>query len=128
MRAPVRLVHTHTCSMRLASGAEALVVRVLAEGGIAGYGFTFSEDVAAAREMAAWDAAARASGRPLVALLEAHPGLRAALIARAPAPGHPWSEGWRARLAGDAAAMPWEAETGFRALAWAEPAPARNSR
>jgi L-alanine-DL-glutamate epimerase-like enolase superfamily enzyme len=55
--------------MRVASGAEALVARVLLKDETAGYGFTLNEDAAVARDMAAWDALARAKGVPLYGLL-----------------------------------------------------------
>jgi L-alanine-DL-glutamate epimerase-like enolase superfamily enzyme len=55
--------------MRTAGGAEALVARVLAKDGTAGYGFTLNEDAGMARDMAAWDALCRSKGVPLHALL-----------------------------------------------------------
>ena len=63
MVAPVSIAHTHVHSLRIASGAEALVARVLAADGTAGYGFTLNLDAGVARDMAAWDALARASVR-----------------------------------------------------------------
>src|SRR5258706_1714979 len=69
MVAPVSIAHTHVHSLRLASGAEALVARVLAADGTAGFGFTLNEDAAVARDMAAWDALARSKGVALPALL-----------------------------------------------------------
>ena len=56
-------------SMRLASGAEALVARVLTTDGKEGYGFTLNDEAAVARDMAAWDALARSKDVPLHALL-----------------------------------------------------------
>ena len=55
--------------MRLASGAEALVARVLTADGIAGYGFTLNADAGVARDMAGWDALGRSKGVALFALL-----------------------------------------------------------
>ena len=55
--------------MRVASGGEALVARVLLKDGTSGYGFTLNEDAAVARDMAGWDALARAKGVPLYGLL-----------------------------------------------------------
>jgi L-alanine-DL-glutamate epimerase-like enolase superfamily enzyme len=55
--------------MRLADGTEVLAVRVRLAGGAAGHGYTRGEDVAAARDMAAWDALAISRGLPLHALL-----------------------------------------------------------
>ena len=69
MVAPVSIKHTHVHSLRIASGAEALVARVLAADGTAGYGFTLNMDAGVARDMAAWDALARAKGVPLCGLL-----------------------------------------------------------
>jgi L-alanine-DL-glutamate epimerase-like enolase superfamily enzyme len=67
--APVSIAHTHVHSLRLASGAEALVARVLAADGTAGYGFTLNLDAGVARDMAAWDALGRSKGVPLFGLL-----------------------------------------------------------
>ena len=69
MAAPVPIAHTHVHSMRLASGKEALVARVLAGDGTAGYGFTLNEDAAVARDMAAWDALCKSKGVALGLLL-----------------------------------------------------------
>lgn len=69
MAAPVSVSHTHVYSIRIAGGREALVARVLANGGVAGFGFTLNDDAGVARDMAAWDAAARLRGQPLYALL-----------------------------------------------------------
>ncbi len=69
MAAPVSIAHTHVHSLRLASGAEALVARVLAADGTAGFGFTLNLDAGVARDMAAWDALARAREVPLYGLL-----------------------------------------------------------
>jgi L-alanine-DL-glutamate epimerase-like enolase superfamily enzyme len=69
MVAPVSITYTHVHSMRVASGDEALVARVLAAGGVAGYGFTLNLDAGVARDMAAWDALGRAKGVPLFGLL-----------------------------------------------------------
>jgi len=67
--APVSIAHTHVHSLRLASGAEALAARVRIAGGSEGYGFTLNEEAVVARDMAAWDALARAKGVPLFGLL-----------------------------------------------------------
>ncbi len=69
MAAPVSIAHTHVQSMRVASGAEALVARVLAADGSAGFGFTLNLDAGVARDMAAWDALARSRKVPLCELL-----------------------------------------------------------
>ncbi len=123
MPAPIELVHSHTHSLRVASGDEALVVRVLTREGAIGIGFTLNFDVAVARDMAAWDAAARRANAPLWTLLgggarQAIPVLRAlgegldpwaagsvdAVLAARPrlliAPhAHPWEIAWCATLA-----------------------------
>lgn len=69
MNAPVSIAHTHVQSLRILSGAEALVARVLTAEGGAGYGFTLNLDAAVARDMAAWDALARSRRVPLCTLL-----------------------------------------------------------
>ena len=81
MAAPVRISHTHVCSIRLRSGREALVARVLAAGGPSGFGFTLNDDAGVARDMAAWDAAARVREQPLHALLGGNPA-RQVLVRR----------------------------------------------
>ena len=69
MAAPVSIAHTHVHSLRIGSGAEALVARVVAKDGTAGFGFTLNMDAGVARDMAAWDALARAKGVALFGLL-----------------------------------------------------------
>jgi len=120
---PLEAAHSHTISLRLADGREVLVVRVVSREGIVGYGFTFREDVAAARAMACWVASARATGRPLAQLLsEAGPSARAALEAAVDAGSHPWCAAWRAALAGTPGAdIDWTREPGFMKLRWIEP-------
>ena len=71
MAAPVTIAHTHVHSLRIRSGAEALVARVLTADGVAGYGFTLNLEAAVARDMAAWDALARSPGVPFYALFGA---------------------------------------------------------
>lgn len=82
--------------MRLQTGQEALVARVLTRDGKTGYGFSFRLDAAEAREMAEWHAGARME-RPRYA----------------PVLGHPWETAW---IAG--ASIDWTAEPGFSALSW----------
>jgi L-alanine-DL-glutamate epimerase-like enolase superfamily enzyme len=67
--APVSIAHTHVHSLRLASGAEALVARVRTTGGNAGFGFSLNLEAGIARDIAAWDALGRSKGVPLHALL-----------------------------------------------------------
>ena len=69
MAAPVSIAHTHVHSLRVSSGAEALVARVLAADGTAGFGFTLNLDAGVARDMAAWDALGRSKGVALHVLL-----------------------------------------------------------
>jgi L-alanine-DL-glutamate epimerase-like enolase superfamily enzyme len=69
MAAPVSIAFTHVHSLRVASGAEALVARVLAADGTAGFGFTLNLDAGVARDMAAWDALGRSKKVPLFGLL-----------------------------------------------------------
>jgi L-alanine-DL-glutamate epimerase-like enolase superfamily enzyme len=69
MAAPVSIAHTHVHSLRVASGAETLVARVLLADGATGFGFTLNMDAGVARDMAAWDALGRSKGMPLWGLL-----------------------------------------------------------
>ncbi len=69
MAAPLSIAHTHVHSVRIASGAEALVARMLARDGTAGFGFTLNMEAGVARDMAAWDALGRIKGVPLWGLL-----------------------------------------------------------
>ena len=69
MVAPVPIKHTHVHSLRIASGAEALVARVLAADGTEGFGFTLNMDAGVARDMAAWDALCRSKGTALWGVL-----------------------------------------------------------
>jgi len=68
MSAPVSIASTHVHSMRLASGPEALVARVVTTDGVAGYGFSLGAEATPARDMAAWDALGRSRNLPLYAL------------------------------------------------------------
>ena len=87
--------YIHTQSMRLASGPEALVTRVLAEGG-AGFGFSFQLDATQARHMAMH-----------------HAGMRGERPRIAPVMGHPWETAY---VAGEK--IPWDCEPGFSRLQW----------
>ena len=82
--------------MRLETGQEALVARVLTRDGHTGYGFSFHLDAAEARNMAEWDAGARKE-RP----------------AHQPVLNHPWEKAYRA-----GAQIPWDCEPGFATLRW----------
>jgi hypothetical protein len=82
--------------MRLQSGHEALVARVLAKDGRTGFGFSFRLDAAEARHMAEWHAGARAERPALEALL-----------------GHPWETAYASGRE-----IPWDYEPGFASLRW----------
>ena len=91
--------------MRLASGHEALVARVLTHEGKTGFGFSFRLDAAEARHMAEWHAGARAEPPRLEPVL-----------------GHPWE---RAFL--EQKPVPWRCEPGFTALEFLPPRPPGSS-
>jgi hypothetical protein len=82
--------------MRLASGHEALVARVLTHEGKTGFGFSFRLDAAEARHMAEWHAGARAERPPLEPVL-----------------GHPWETAY---ASGEP--VPWDREPGFVQVTW----------
>lgn len=82
--------------MRLQTGHEALVARVLTKDGKAGFGFSFRLDAAEARHMAEW-----------------HAGVRTERPRLEPALHHPWE---RAFLEGKP--MPWDCEPAFVGLEW----------
>lgn len=69
LAAPISIAYTHVHSIRVASGAEALVARVQLKDGTAGFGFTLNEDAGVARDMAAWDALGKSRGAPFHALM-----------------------------------------------------------
>jgi hypothetical protein len=87
---------THVHSIRLASGHEALVVRVLTKDGKAGYGFSMRLDATEARHMAEWSAGLRGE-RPHIE----------------PAIGHPWETNWVAGRNPD-----WNTEPAFAQIRW----------
>ena len=92
------VAHTHVHSLRLASGAEALAarVRLAAEGATpaVGYGFTLNDEAIVARDMATWDALARARNLPLPAVFGA--AHRASVEVRAaPVEGSTVLDPWR---------------------------------
>lgn len=82
--------------MRLASGHEALVARVLTGEGKPGFGFSLRLDATEARHMAEWAAGARAE-KPKIE----------------PVVGHAWETAY---VSG--AVIPWESEPGFAQLQW----------
>jgi hypothetical protein len=91
--------------MRLQSGHEALVARVLTEDDRVGYGFSFSLDATAARHMAEWHAGARKDKPRIEPLL-----------------AHPWETAY---VAGQP--VPWDCEPGFTALEFLPPRPPGSS-
>ena len=82
--------------MRLASGQEALVTRVLRGDGAAFFGFSLQLDATEARHMALF-----------------HAGLRGERPRITPVLGHPWETAW---LSG--CAIEWDFEPGFSRLRW----------
>jgi hypothetical protein len=56
----MKAYHVHVHSIRLATGEEALIARVVAPDGRLGYGFSFRLDATEARHMAEWAAGVRA--------------------------------------------------------------------
>ena len=82
--------------MRLASGHEALVTRVLAQDGRAGFGFSLQLDATQARHMAMYEV-----------------GLRPTRPHLTPVMAHPWETAWVANRP-----VPWEVEPAFSQLKW----------
>ncbi len=82
--------------MRLASGHEALVTRVLAADGKAGFGFSLQLDATQARHMALFEAGLRAE-RPQIT----------------PVMAHPWETAWVSNRP-----VPWQVEPAFSGLEW----------
>jgi len=82
--------------MRLASGHEALVTRVLDAEGRAGFGFSLQLDATEARHMALYQ----------LGLWPERPRIP-------PVMAHAWETAWGAHQP-----VPWEAEPGFSRLAW----------
>jgi hypothetical protein len=82
--------------MRLQTGQEALVARVLTKEGKVGFGFSFRLDAAEARHMAEWYAGVRDEPPPFQAELD-----------------HPWERAFLARNP-----IPWDFEPGFAGLQW----------
>jgi len=68
-------IHVH--SLRIASGQEVLVARVVSDAGRVGYGFSFRLDATEARHMAEWAAGVRAERPPYESQLD-----------------HPWERAW----------------------------------
>jgi hypothetical protein len=82
--------------MRIASGEEVLVARVVAEDGAVGFGFSFRLEGTEARHMAEWAAGVRSE----------RPGYEPVL-------DHPWEIAFVKKEA-----VPWTTEAGFKAIQW----------
>ena len=88
--------HVHVHSMRLATGEEALIARVVAADGRVGYGFSFRLDATEARHMAEWAAGVRDERPPYESQLD-----------------HAWERAW---LADDQ--IEWQSEPAFPKIRW----------
>jgi len=82
--------------MRLASGQEALVTRVLKDDGSTAFGFSLQLDATQARHMALYEAGLWPE-RPQIT----------------PAIAHPWETAWEA-----CEPVPWQIEPAFSRLEW----------
>lgn len=91
--------------MRLATGQEALVARVLTNDGKIGFGFSFRLDAAEARHMAEWHAGAREDRPHYDPVLD-----------------HPWEIAFL-----EEKTIPWHCEPGFTALEFLPPRPPGSS-
>jgi hypothetical protein len=87
-------IHVH--SIRLATGEEVLVARVLADDGRVGYGFSFRLDATEARHMAEYHAGVRPERPPYQSQL-----------------AHPWE---RCFLSEEE--IQWHAEAAFAKIRW----------
>ena len=87
-------IHVH--SIRLATGEEVLIARVVAPDGRIGFGFSFRVDATEARHMAEWAAGVRAERPPYESQLD-----------------HPWE---RASLSDED--IEWQSEPAFAKIQW----------
>ena len=92
----MRAAFIHVHSMRIASGEEVLVARVLAENGAVGFGFSFRLEATEARHMAEWAAGVRAEKPDYAVVLD-----------------HPWERAWLSN-----AKIEWNVEPAFGGLRW----------
>lgn len=83
-------------SLRLATGEEALVARVLTREGRVGFGFSFRLDATEARHMAEWAAGARAERPPYESQLD-----------------HPWERSFLSEEE-----IEWQSEPAFAKMKW----------
>ena len=88
--------HVHVHSMRLATGEEALIARVVAPDGRIGHGFSFRLDATEARHMAEWAAGVRAERPPYESQLD-----------------HAWERAW---LSDEE--IEWQIEAAFAKIQW----------
>jgi carboxymethylenebutenolidase len=91
-----RAAFIHVHSIRIASGEEVLVARVLAEDGRLGYGFSFRLDATEARHMAEYHAGVRAERPPYASQL-----------------GHRWERSFLSKEE-----IEWRAEAAFAKIRW----------
>ena len=91
---PRHSVHVH--SLRLATGEEALIARVISPDGRTGYGFSFRLDATEARHMAEWAAGVRAERPPYESQLD-----------------HAWERAWLSDEEID-----WHCEAAFANIRW----------
>ena len=82
--------------MRIATGEEVLIARVIAPDGRTGYGFSFRLDATEARHMAEWAAGVRAERPPYESQLD-----------------HPWERAW---LSDED--IEWQIEAAFAKIRW----------
>jgi hypothetical protein len=82
--------------MRLATGEEVLVARVVAPGAGVGHGFSFRLDATEARHMAEWAAGVRRERPPYESQLD-----------------HPWERAW---LSDEE--IEWQSEPAFSKIRW----------
>jgi hypothetical protein len=86
----------HVHSLRIASGEEILLARVIADDGRIGLGFSFRLDATEARHMAEWAA-----------------GVRQERPRYQPALEHPWEKAWISHRPTE-----WNLEPGFAQISW----------
>ena len=88
--------HVHVHSMRLATGEEVLIARVVATDGRVGYGFSLRLDATEARHMAEWAAGVRAERPAYESQLD-----------------HAWERAWLSEEE-----IEWQTEPAFFKIRW----------
>ena len=86
----------HVQSLRIASGEEALVARVVTQEGKTGFGFSFRLDATEARHMAEWNAGVRPERPAYESQLD-----------------HPWERAWLSDKE-----IEWQSEAAFAMIRW----------